>query len=119
MSKTGTESIEVLADQLAKVSESSVAIEQQIMQATANFQTQLKTMRAQESELRAAILEGMKANGVKKFENDVLTLTYIAPTKRSSIDVAALRAAEPELAEKYTRESVVKESLRIKVKEQE
>lgn len=119
MTETGTESIEILATQLAVVNTTSDLIQNQIIKATTQFQDELKMIQVQEKELRAAILEGMKANGVKKFENDAISLTYIASTTRDSIDVVKLREAEPAIAEKYTRTSAVKESLRIKVKEQE
>ena len=118
MSQTGVQSLEVLANELATVQSSSELIQNQIIAVTKSFQLELKRMQEHEKQLRDAILQGMKNNGVKKFENELLSLTYIAPTQRESIDVAALRAAEPELAKRYTKTSVVKEQLRIKLKEE-
>ena len=76
-----------------------------------------KQAEARAQELRAAIMASMEQNGVKKFENDRIILTYVEPTTRTSIDSAKLKKDMPEVAEKYTKTSNVKASLRITLKE--
>ena len=81
------------------------------------YDDQKKKAEAQAQELRAAIMETMEKNGVKKFENDQIILTYVESTTRTSIDSAKLKKDMPEVAEKYTKTSNVKASLRITLKE--
>lgn len=67
-------------------------------------------------ELQAQLIEVFEKHGVKKFENDVIRMTYTAPHTTRKIDTKALKAEQPEIAEKYTKESEVKASVRITLK---
>ena len=58
----------------------------------------------------------MDKYGVKKFENDILKITYVEPTTRETIDSKKLKAELPAVAAKYTKISQVKGSVRIEVK---
>jgi hypothetical protein len=54
---------------------------------------------------------------VKSFKNDVIEVTYVGPSTRSTFDKKALEADHPELdLTKYNKTSAVKASVRIKVK---
>ena len=75
-----------------------------------------KKTEARAQELRAEIMAAMEQNGVKSFENESIKLTYVEPTTRTSIDSTKLKAEMPEIAEKYTKTSQVKASLRITLK---
>ena len=66
--------------------------------------------------VRQELQEAMDKYGVKKFENDILKITYVEPTTRTSIDSARLKQELPAIAEKYTKVSQVKGSVRIDVK---
>lgn len=102
-SLTGTDA------QLAELAEVESLIKQ--------IEEQKKAAEAQAVELRAAIMQAMEANGVTSFENNRIKLTYVAPTTRTAIDSAKLKKELPEIAEKYTKTSNVKASLRITLKE--
>lgn len=91
-------------------------IESQIVEQTANLQKKLSTLREQDSKLRAAIKESMERNEIKKFENDVFSVTYVAGTTRTSFDSKKFKADHPKTYEKYTKESNVSSSVRIKLK---
>ena len=58
----------------------------------------------------------MEKYGVKKFETDEVTFTYVAPTTRNTIDSKALKAEQPDIAALYTKTSNVKASVKITVK---
>ena len=45
-----------------------------------------------------------------------MTVTYVKPTTRTSIDSTKLKKDMPEVAEKYSKTSNVKSSIRIKLK---
>lgn len=82
-----------------------------------SIEEQKKAAEAQAQELRASLMQAMEENGVTNFENDCIKITYVAPTTRTSIDSAKLKKELPEIAEKYTKTSNVKASLRITLKE--
>lgn len=48
--------------------------------------------------MKAALFEAMEKYGIKKFESDVLNLTYVAPTVSHGIDTAKLKKRYPEAA---------------------
>lgn len=83
-----------------------------------NIEDQKKQAEAQAQELRAGIMAAMEKTGVKTFENDRIKLTYVEPTTRTSIDSAKLKKEMPQIAEKYTKTSNIKASLRITLKEE-
>lgn len=76
-----------------------------------------KYVESKAQELRAALTQDMEKNGIQCFENDRIKLTYVAPTTRTAIDSTRLKKEMPEIAEKYTKTSQVKASLRITLKE--
>lgn len=82
-----------------------------------SIEEQKKAAEAQAQELRASLMQAMEANGVTSFENESIKITYVAPTTRTAIDSAKLKKELPEIAEKYTKTSNVKASLRITLKE--
>ena len=87
-----------------------------IMQKIADLDLQKKQLEAQDKAVRQELQEAMDKYGVKKFENDILKITYVEPTTRTSIDSARLKKELPAVAEKYSKISQVKGSVRIEVK---
>ena len=82
-----------------------------------SIEEQKKAAEAQAQELRASLMQAMIENGVTNFENERIKITFVAPTTRTAIDSAKLKKELPEIAEKYTKTSNVKASLRITLKE--
>ena len=76
-----------------------------------------KNIENDESALREQLLQAMEKYGVKKFETDEVTFTYVAPTTRNTIDSKALKAEQPDIAALYTKTSNVKASVKITVKD--
>ena len=70
------------------------------------------------AEVREGIMEAMEKNGIKQFKNDFVTITYIAPSTRTTIDSALLKKEMPEVATKYSKTSLTKASLRITLKKE-
>ena len=87
-----------------------------IMQKIAELDLMKKQLEAQDKLVRQELQEAMDKYGVKKFENDILKVTYVEPTTRASIDSARLKKELPAIAEKYTKVTAVKGSVRIEVK---
>lgn len=87
-----------------------------VMQGIAELDRQKKMLEAQDKNLRQELQEAMDKYGVKKFENDILKITYVEPTTRTTIDSARLKKELPAVADKYSKTSQVKASVRIEVK---
>lgn len=66
--------------------------------------------------LKEDLLKAMEKHGVKKWDNEVMTITYTAPTTRTSIDSAKLKKDLPDVFNEYSKTSNVKSSIRIKLK---
>ena len=87
-----------------------------IMQEIADLDRMKKQLEAKDKVVRQELQEAMDKYGIKKFENDILKVTYVEPTTRSTIDSKKLKEELPAIAEKYTKTTVVKGSVRIEVK---
>lgn len=87
-----------------------------VIKAIAALTIQKKQIEEQEKEMRAQLMKAMEQYGVKKFESDSVTFTYIAPTVRNSIDSAKLKKEMPDVAAKYMKTSNVSASVKIEVK---
>ena len=72
-----------------------------------------KTLEEREKELKRQLKEAMENCNIKKFESDILNLTYVAETTATSIDSAKLKKKYPEIAEECSKES--KRSAYVKV----
>lgn len=86
------------------------------MQTIAELDRQKKELEAQDKVVRQQLQEFMDQYGIKKFENDILKITFIEPTTRTTIDSKKLKEDLPAIAEKYAKVSQVKGSVRIEVK---
>ena len=87
-----------------------------VMREIAELDRMKKELDAKDKVVRQELQEAMDKYGVKKFENDILKVTDVEPTTRTSIDSARLKKELPAVAEKYTKISQVKGSVRIEVK---
>ncbi len=75
-----------------------------------------KQMDEQEKQLKKKLVENMEVYGVKSFENDLIKMTYVAPTTRSSIDGARLKKDHPAIAAQYTKTSSVAAFVKVELK---
>lgn len=82
--------------------ETALAVFQKTQLATLNAIASLtahkKTIEKQEKALKVALFFAMEKYGIKKFESDVLNLTYVAPTVSHGIDTAKLKKKYPDAA---------------------
>jgi predicted phage-related endonuclease len=94
-------------------------VQAQIVKATVQLQTKLKTLQEKDQAVRAAMKEAMIKNNVKKYENDLVSITLVSASTRKSLDSARLKEEAPGIYDKYLKETEVAASVRIKVKAQE
>lgn len=58
----------------------------------------------------------METKGIIKLNTDVLSITYVAPTDRESLDSKKLREDLPNVYDAYINIKPVKSSIRIRLK---
>lgn len=72
-----------------------------------------KVMDMQKKDLETRLLTLMQEYNVKKWESDIMVITRVLPTTRTTIDTKALKANYPELVKGYEKETTTKESIKI------
>ena len=77
---------------------------------------EIKKIEKKQEEMYEQIKVQMEQRGIKKFENDFISITYVEPTTRDTFDSKGLKADNPELYAQYLKEIEVKSSVRIKAK---
>lgn len=103
---------EVINDELAHF-ESTVP---DVIQNITNLMQMKKDLDEQEKQLKQKLLEAMEINNIKSFENEVIKMTYVAPTTRTTIDSIKLKKDHPDIAEQYSKTSNVSASVRVTLK---
>lgn len=83
-----------------------------------DLEIQSKSIKEEQEKLKDNLLNVMEQHGIVKWDNDVMTITYVAPTTRTSVDSVKLKKELPDVFSKYTKTSNVKSSIRIKLKEE-
>lgn len=68
------------------------------LNAIASLTAHKKAIEEQEKQMKTALMEAMQKYGIKKFESDVLNLTFVAPTTSTVIDSAKLKKKYPDIA---------------------
>ena len=81
----------------------------------AEFERQVKAIKAQEEELKQRILEEMESKGILSIKSPELTISYVAPTTRETFDSKTFRKDHPDLYDEYVNISMVRSSIRMKV----
>lgn len=94
-----------------------VEVEKQISLAVADLQNKQQELVSKNEELKEQIKKAMEEQGTKKFENDYISITYVAPTTRNTVDSTKLKEEFEEVYNQCLKISDVKASVRIKVKE--
>lgn len=81
------------------------------------FEMQVKAIKEKEEQLKESILDGMRTNNLIKLDTPDISITYVAPTKKETLDTKRLKEEKPDVYLAYIKLSDVKDSIRIKVKE--
>lgn len=73
-------------------------------------------LEAQNTEMRQAILEAMEANNVKQFDGDLIKITYVAPSMRTTFDSKRFATAMPKTYAKFLKKGITKAYVKLQVK---
>lgn len=88
----------------------------EVIKVITDINLQKKKLDEQEKLMRKKLLEAMETYGIKKFENEHIAFTYVAPTTKTTIDSTKLKKKYPDIAEECSKVSNVSASVRISVK---
>lgn len=94
-------------------------IEEEISKIIGNLLEKQKEIQLKNDEIKEQIKISMEEQEIKKFENDFISITYIAPTTRNTIDSSKLKTKYEDVYNDCIKISNVKSSVRIKIKEAE
>ena len=90
------------------------------MQRIADLENTIKELEDTKEKVRAELLQAMEFYGLRSIDNDILTMTVVAPSVSTTIDTKAIRISDPDtyedLLDKYPKVTERRQSLRIKVK---
>lgn len=99
-----------------EINELELAIQEKISVTVGEMQTRLQSLRDQDQQMRLAIKGAMAASGIKKFDNEYISVTYVAPTTRKGFDSTRFKQEQPDIYKQYEKLSDVSSSIRITVK---
>ena len=87
-----------------------------VLQQIADLVTAKKQIEAKEKELKNKLKEAMEKFNIKKFDSDILKITYIAETTATSIDSAKLKKKYPAIADECSKTSNNSAYIKVEVK---
>lgn len=105
-----------LVAKLEKNQQQLAKINREIEKAVGAQIVKREQLEQQNQDMRQAILEAMEQNDVKKFDGDLITITYKAPSQRNTFDSKKFKEERPKTYAKYVRVSPVKASISIHIK---
>lgn len=77
---------------------------------------EIKKLEEKKKTISEQLTKAMEKFNIKKFENELLSITYIAETVRASVDSKLLKEKYPDIASECTKIQKVKASVRITLK---
>lgn len=107
---------------IAEINKQIATIDSDITKQVGYLIEQQKELAKLEGELRARLVEAFEnpeinVNGLKSVENEYIKATYRKASTRRGVDVNELRQHYPDIYNKFEKETPVKSSVVIKVKE--
>ena len=102
--------------ELISLENNRILLNEDISKEIAEFETQIKELKAKEDELKQTLLNEMEEKNILKVETDDITITYVAPTDRESFNSKKFREDYSDLYDEYVEIKPVSSSIRIKVK---
>ena len=92
-------------------------VEEKISKAISTLQQQQKELSAKNEEIKAKIKNVMEEKGITGYDNEYLSITYVAPFTKKTVDSSKLKSKYPNVYEQCLKTNEVSSSIRIKIKE--
>lgn len=87
-----------------------------VIQNIADLSHQKDLIEEQDKWMRQELEKMMEQYGIKNFNNDLISITYVEPTTSTKLDSKAVKTKYPEVFNECSKTSEVKGYVRIKVK---
>lgn len=87
-----------------------------VLKQIADIITTKKKLEEQEAELKVKLKDAMEKYNIKKFESDILDITYVAESTKTSIDTTKLKKKYPEIAAECSKTSKTSAYVRVSIK---
>ena len=102
--------------ELIKLTNDTAILDGSTASKIADFERQVKELKTKEDELKKAILKEMQDKSIIKLDTEKLTITYVAPYDKETLESKVLKEELPDIYDTYIKISPVKPSIRIKLK---
>ena len=87
-----------------------------VIQTITNLAGQKAEIEEAERAMRGQLQKAMEKHGVKSFDNDLIKITYIDASKRTSVDSEKLKNKYPKILEECSKTSNIKAFVKIELK---
>lgn len=87
-----------------------------VLQNIADLCLAKKKIEAQEKELKDKLKQAMEQYGVKKFESDILNITYVAEGTQTKLDSTMVKKLHPDVAAECSKTSKTSAYIKVTVK---
>lgn len=77
------------------------------------LEVQVKGLEEKQNAWKESCKQVMRDNSIKKFDNDVMSITYVAPTQKEGVDSKKLKENFPDVYNSCLKISQVKDSVRV------
>lgn len=74
-----------------------------VVEQTANYLAEINRLNDEVAKLKETLKVAMERAGIKKIDNEYLSITYVPEGETARLDMAKLKVEMPEIAEKYTK----------------
>lgn len=101
-------------DIIEQTDDGRLVIASQACELIKSFEENMKAIKAQYDEYKAALLAAMIEHGIDKIDTKDFVVNFIAPHDRESLDSKKIKANYPEVYEECKKTSTVKPSVRVK-----
>lgn len=91
-------------------------LNKQIELAVATQITKKSQIEAEQEEIKAAMLKAMEENDVDKFDGDLITITRVKASNRTTFDSKKFAEERPKTYAKYLKTGTTKAYIKLKVK---
>lgn len=105
-----------LVTKFEKNQQAIAKLNRQIEEAVAAQVTKKANLEKEQEDIKAAMLEAMEANDVDKFDGDLLTITRVKSSTRTTFDSKKFQEERPKTYAKYLKTGTTKAYIKIKVK---
>lgn len=87
-----------------------------VIQAIADIASKKKELEDQDKKMREQLEAAMEQYNIKSFENELVKITYVEPTTKTTVDSKKLKEKHPDIYIECSKVSAIKGSVRITVK---